>query len=572
MNKEIKNESGNGDAFLLQTHEITSNPTASDSISQSISENNRSFDGEEIPSSSLRVVDLIDATLSDNTSQVGFDVMSGENLRIGSHVTMLDGLYLRSFSVIPTITRHLSTDSVIQLETSPYLTADPSGTPIVIANSSVSLFPQDAAAFRVPTEGFVGWSPRLGNDGTQVVLSPDIYKISYENVKGAENPNPRSYTVVTPSILLIDLPILPAYRFLGWFDAPEGGNRVTEIPQGSIGDKTLYAQWEIIVYTITYYGNDEEGEPAENIPLPQSVLEGESVILSDESPTRTGFLFLSWNTASDGTGADYRPEEVIANVTADIDLYAQWQSLPPSEHVLSYHPNDEGGAAAYNMPDDIAIPDGDDAHISPQIPTREGFAFVVWNTDPSGSGAAYAPRDVVSEVKADIDLYAQWSPIHTVTYYGNDIGGMPAQGIPEPITVPEGQSFPLSYKIPTRPGYRFTSWNTSSKGIGVRYFPGQTVDAITSDLNLYAQWLYLPPNYFRVCFIQNIRCSCEVCGMPPPMKVRERHTARIPFCKPCRPFCRFIGWNTRADGCGSWYASGQSIFVDRNLTLFAQWR
>lgn len=263
---------------------------------------------------------------------------------------------------------------------------------------------------------------------------------------------------------------------------------MTEIPQGSIGDRTLYAQWEVIVYTVTYYGNDEEGSKAENLPLPQSVLGGESVILSDESPTRTGFRFLGWNTKSDGTGAAYRPEEVVSNV------------------------------------------------------------------------------------RADIDLYAQWSPIRTVTYFGNDIGGTPAQGIPEPIAVSEGQSFPLSYKIPTRPGYRFTSWNTSSKGIGVRYFPGQTVDAITSDLNLYAQWLYLPPNYFRVCFIPNIRCSCKVCGMPPPMKVRERHTARIPFCKPCRPFCRFIGWNTRADGCGSWYASGQSIFVDRNLTLFAQWR
>lgn len=188
MDEEFsKNELGNNGAFLFQDNREN---TTENKVFQSDSDH--VYEGENNRFSSLRVVNLTDANLSDNTANFGSDVMSGENLRIGSHVTMLDGLYLRSFSVIPTITRHLSADSVIQLETSPYLTADPSGTPIVVANGSISLFPRDAAAFRVPTEGFVGWSPRIGGDGMQVVLSPDIYKISYENAKGEENPNPRS--------------------------------------------------------------------------------------------------------------------------------------------------------------------------------------------------------------------------------------------------------------------------------------------------------------------------------------------------------------------------------------------
>lgn len=565
---------GDGGASLLQDNrEIASKHVTTTENEAFQSNPDYAYKGEETQFSSLRVVNLTDVTLSDNTANFGFDVMSGENLQIGSNITMLDGLYLKSRSVIPTITRHLSTDAAVQLETSPYLTPDPSGSPIVVATGSIPLLPQDAAAFRVPTdEAFSGWEIKRSDDMREIWIAPEVYAIAYENTRSEENPNPPNYTVTTPTVVLIDLPNLPAYRFLGWFDAPEGGNRVTEIPQGSIGDRTLYARWEINVHTITYYGNDEEGSKAESLPPPQSVLGGESVILSDESPTRTGFLFLSWNTNSDGTGAAYRPEDVVSNVTADIGLYAQWQPLPPFEHVLSYHPNDDGGPAAYNLPDNIAATDGDDAEISPQIPAREGFLFLRWNTNSDGSGTTYRPEDVVSNVRADIGLYAQWSPLRTVTYYGNDSGGAPAQGIPEPFTVFEGQSFSLSYEIPTRSGYLFTSWNTSPKGNGIRFLPRQTVGAITSDLNLYAQWQFLPPKYFRVCFIPNMRCSCEVCGMPSPMTVREHHSARIPSCKPCSPFCRFIGWNTRADGCGSWYALGQSIVICRNLTLFAQWR
>lgn len=482
----IDSKSENGKTLFLKSNQeiqFQQNGKASQSSSDSADS-----EEAEAPFSNQRVVNLTDVILKDNAASFGSDVMSGETLQIGSNVTMLDGLYLKSRSVIPAITRHLSTDAVIQLETSPYLTPNATGAPIAVASSSIPLLPQDAAAFRVPPVGFAGWSPRLSGDGTQVVLAPEVYLIAYENTRGEENPNPSSFTAVTPTIALSDLQNTAAYRFLGWFDAPEGGNRVSEIPQGSIGDRTFYARWDTIVYTITYYGNDEEGSKAESLPPPQSVLGGESVILSDESPTRTGFLFLSWNTSYDGTGTTYRPEDVVTNV------------------------------------------------------------------------------------RADIGLYAQWSKLRTVIYYGNDSGGSPAQGIPEPFPVFEGQSFSLSYKIPTRSGYLFTSWNTSSKGGGIRYLPAQTVGAITSDLDLYAQWLSLPPKYFRVCFIPNIRCSCEVCGMPAPMTVREHHSVRIPSCQPCRPFCRFIGWNTRADGCGSRYMPGQSIVITKNLTLFAQWR
>ena len=137
--------------------------------------------------------------------------------------------------------------SAIQIDSSNYVKPNPEGTPIVVAEATPRyprLGQSDAEAFRKPPEGFEGWEVRLSEDGTQVVLAPVNYTIRYENLKGADHVNPLTYTVTSPDIVLADPEEVPGYRFLGWYDAAEGGNRVTVIPAGSMGDLTLYARWE----------------------------------------------------------------------------------------------------------------------------------------------------------------------------------------------------------------------------------------------------------------------------------------------------------------------------------------
>lgn len=356
-----------------------------------------------------KTVTLENVAFIQNTARSGNDCFCLGELRIGSDVKLPSGIYLIDRNSVPEIFGNLSADSIVQLEQGYYLSPLPPGTPIVVATGDSALSPQDAAAFRVPnTEGFIGWEIRLSDDNAQILVAPEVYAIAYENTRGAENPNPPNYTVVTPTIALIDLPSSSADRFLGWFDAQEGGNRVREIPQGSTGSRALYAQWENVV--------------------------------------------------------------------------------------------------------------------------------------------------------------------HILNYLGNDAGGPPARGIPESVTVVHGQSLSLSSVTPTRTGFRFTSWNTLADGSGAVYFPGQTIGPIVSDVDLHAQWLALPPKYFRICFKPNACCAGEVCGMPPEMELREYQSAHIPYICPCRPCYCFIGWNTRADGCGMGYVPGQSFSIDRDLVLFAQWR
>lgn len=82
--------------------------------------------------------------------------------------------------------------------------------------------------------------------GAGATLPISRYTIEYLNLMGASNPNPPTYSPASLPLVLADPGPLPGARFIGWFDAPTGGNQVYTIPQGASGDITLYARWEAI--------------------------------------------------------------------------------------------------------------------------------------------------------------------------------------------------------------------------------------------------------------------------------------------------------------------------------------
>ena len=103
-----------------------------------------------------------------------------------------------------------------------------------------------------------------------------------------------------------------------WYDSKSGGNKVGDAgtsytPTGNI---TIYPQWS--TYTVIYNANGGSVSPSS-----VTVNSGESVNLP--APTRNGYTFKGWYTASSGgtnvgnAGASYTPK-------GDITLYAQWES------------------------------------------------------------------------------------------------------------------------------------------------------------------------------------------------------------------------------------------------------
>ena len=123
----------------------------------------------------------------------------------------------------------------------------------------------------------------------------------------------------TGTALTLPTPTRDGYWFVGWYDAAEGGEKIgdagaTYNPGAEI---TLYAHWqEAIKYTVTYNANGGSCGTA------SATYEGTALTLP--TPTRTGYTFNGWYTATSGgtkigdAGAAYIP-------SANITLYAQWK-------------------------------------------------------------------------------------------------------------------------------------------------------------------------------------------------------------------------------------------------------
>lgn len=118
----------------------------------------------------------------------------------------------------------------------------------------------------------------------------------------------------------ISLPEKDGKIFKGWFDEPIGGNLIIDTSKKCVWDKivsgsTLYPQYELIKYTITYnFANadkifDEPTEFTVDTPVFKSLL---------KSPEKFGYLFVGWNC----NGSKF---ENTKGIYKNIELVAEWK-------------------------------------------------------------------------------------------------------------------------------------------------------------------------------------------------------------------------------------------------------
>ena len=110
------------------------------------------------------------------------------------------------------------------------------------------------------------------------------YNIIYKDTKDAENPNPDTYNIEDDMFALLPLEAT-GYNFNGWYD---DNGQVTQIEQGSYGEKTLTAHWEVVKYTITYQNTKESDNPNRT----EYTIEDETFEL--EKLSALGYSFVCW--------------------------------------------------------------------------------------------------------------------------------------------------------------------------------------------------------------------------------------------------------------------------------------
>lgn len=111
------------------------------------------------------------------------------------------------------------------------------------------------------------------------------------------------------------------YTFKGWNTKADGSGTSYAASANYTGNAalTLYAQWQVITYAVTYDANGGIGAPATGYKT-----YGANYTISTTRPQRTGYTFLGWGTSASATTASYQPGATYST-NAALSLYAVWQ-------------------------------------------------------------------------------------------------------------------------------------------------------------------------------------------------------------------------------------------------------
>lgn len=123
----------------------------------------------------------------------------------------------------------------------------------------------------------------------------------------------------------------------------------------------------------------------------------------------------------------------------------------------------------------------------------------------------------------------------------------------------------LSSSRPSRDGYTFRGWSTSSSATSPSYQPGQSVTLTGgTTLVLYAVWQKI---YRTVTFNANGGTGT----VPSQISHWIKSSVEIPQCTLTKPLQNFIGWSTSASATSPSYSAGSKYTFTSNVTLYAVW-
>ncbi len=147
---------------------------------------------------------------------------------------------------------------------------------------------------------------------------------------------------------------------------------------------------------------------------------------------------------------------------------------------------------------------------------------------------------------------------YKITYHAN--GGSGAPGVQ---TKWHGTTLTLSSTKPTRTGYSFLGWSTSSTATSATYAAGASYTA-NAAATLYAVW---KANTYKIAYNAN-----GGTGAPGTQTKTYGITLNLSTTKPTRTNYTFLGWATSASATTAAYAAGASYTANAAATLYAVWK
>ena len=442
----------------------------------------------------------------------------------------------------------------------------------------------------------------IGTSNVGVVLEfkTNKYTVTFDKNNGTGTMKDQTFTYGVKQALTVNAFSRTGYTFTGWNTKADGSGttytdkqEVTSLTAADGATITLYAQWKINSYTLTYDPNGGTVTPT------SKTLTYGSQYGALPTPSRTGYTFTGWFTAASGGSKVGTATTMGAGNTT---IYAHWRA---NVLTVNYYPNGATKVDTSSVADGSAVSTIDSSakyrsdtfNYDASLPSyglwdarrfiRTGYtstnkyhANSVTGTIllDAGNNVYTKTQDLASAVgklleleKGDvtISIYADWKAnAYTVKYNGNGNTGGSTAGSSHTYDTAKG----LTANGFTKTGYTFKNWNTKADGSGTSYADKASVKNLTATaggtVNLYAQWT---ANKYTVTYNAN-----GGTGTMANQELTYNKAATLNANTFKRTGYRFSGWNTKADGTGTSYADKASV---KNLTansggtvtLYAKW-
>ena len=312
------------------------------------------------------------------------------------------------------------------------------------AGEQVSVTMQPAAGYRgihvFLSDPAISLSISEGNDAvsflmpyaplTLTLTADKLYTVTMDTA-GGDPIRPIQYTVESEAFQL-PIPVRTGYIFLGW--TGEGitePQKTIEIPQGSTGDRTYTANWQVIEYTIITL---LEGGNAGSSQVYFYTVE-QTVTLP--TPTRTGYTFLGWT--GEGITTPQPNVTIPKGSTGDKTYIENWE-VNIYTITLGTNGGDALDAISYAVTSSpITLP----------TPVRTGYEFRGWIGDDIDG--AQTEVIIPTGSTGDRTYIANWRIIYYIIELRQSSGDWMQNLI---YTVEKEVELP----IPTLEGYEFIGW------------------------------------------------------------------------------------------------------------------
>jgi len=419
---------------------------------------------------------------------------------------------------------------------------------------------------------FVGWNTAEDGSGTNYTKDSAVksdltlyaqwkaasYTITY-NLGGGEKLNSSAFVSSYNIETAVTLPVASDFKpregltFVGWYkDASFATTSLTEIPLGSSGNITLYARWEKNTYTVIF---DVDG-----VTTDKKYVHGEKISVNMTDPSKEGFEFTGWNTASDGTGTAYQSSD---KVTSPLTLYAQFKAI---KYTITYdlgsgHSFKEGYTPVtefYVTSDDIILPTAAD------IKESATHEFYGWYLDSAHTQAISKVDKGTSE---NIKVYAKWNEKTKVYYdvvFSYNYADAPQSGEYSKLAVESGMKIGSGKPAdPSRKGYKFEGWYADESCTSEFDFD----TAISTDTTIYAKWT---KETYSITYDLGGASKGNDAAFVSSYDVETSFTLPAESDFALRPGYKFKGWFDNAEFTGTPVTSVSAGTVG-NKKFYAQW-